>query len=145
MDVGGDATAAHGADRGHILVVDDDQGIRQVLRGLLEDDGYVVETAADGGEAVERLKAHRPDLVVLDLGLPVLSGPEVAAELRATHGTSVPIVAISADSHAAEGARQAQAQTYFHKPFDLDALLETIDRMIRRYRGAREARGATPL
>ena len=113
-----------------ILVVDDDRNIREMLRWALEEEGLGVETAADGREALERLEQRQPSLMLLDITLPVLGGVEVARGLRARYGDAVPIVAITADGHAAEKARQVGAVSYFHKPFQVDALLDTIRELL---------------
>ncbi|HEV7664987.1 MAG TPA: response regulator [Chloroflexota bacterium] len=112
----------------HVLVVDDDPRIRRTLRWALEDDGLEVETAADGRRALERASARRPALVVLDLTLPILDGYDVAIGLRTVYGTSVPILAISADGDAAAKARAAGAYGYLRKPFDLDDLIAAVHR-----------------
>src|ERR1700750_3293137 len=65
-----------------VLVVDDDPEIRDVVRWLLEDEGWTVETASNGRDALERATRARPALIVLDMGLPILSGEEVAMRLR---------------------------------------------------------------
>ena len=80
-----------------ILVVDDDSHVLQMLQWVLEDVGFEVQTAADGTEALTRARLHRPALVILDLGLPLLDGSQVATELHTLYGAAVPIVLITAD------------------------------------------------
>lgn len=109
-----------------VLVVDDDPAIRQVIQWALEDQGLPVETAADGREALDRARQHRPALVLLDLGLPIVDGTRVSAELRATHGESLPIVIVSADRRVSEKAVQLRAQDYLAKPFDIEDLLTSV-------------------
>jgi len=109
-----------------ILVVDDEPGIVQFIRGVLEDEGFDVNTAADGQEAIEAMHKERPDLIVLDMGLPRLDGDGVAAEMRRVHG-DVPILLITADGRAHEKAARVGAFDYLPKPFDLDELV-TITR-----------------
>src|SRR3990170_4977643 len=77
-----------------ILVVDDEPTLRETLADALEADGYAVVQAGDGRAALERFRAHSPDLVLLDLMLPELSGLEVARQIRAE--SSVPIVMLTA-------------------------------------------------
>ncbi len=72
-----------------VLLVEDDDAVRSMLRLLLEDEGYRVVEAADGERAIERFQADRPDLVVVDLKLPKASGFDVCRHIRA--GTDVPI------------------------------------------------------
>jgi DNA-binding response OmpR family regulator len=115
--------------RARILVVDDDPRMRQTLRWALEDQGFTVEVAADGRDAVRRATVHRPSLVVLDMGLPLLDGVGVARELRALHGNRTPpILTISADGRAAQKAERAGAFAYLPKPFELDDLLAAVQR-----------------
>jgi DNA-binding response OmpR family regulator len=109
-----------------LLVVDDDPRVRQTIQWTLEDEGYVVLTAADGREALECAAARRPDLIVLDITLPVLDGFEVARALRAAHGEMPPILAITADGQAQAKAERVGAYTYVRKPFEIDALLSAV-------------------
>jgi len=113
-----------------VLVVDDDPAIRQLMQWALEDQGLPVETAADGREALDRARRHRPALVVLDLALPVLDGSKVSAALRAAHGENLPIVIVSADRRGSEKAVQLRAQDYLAKPFDIDDLLSSVQRAL---------------
>lgn len=109
-----------------ILVVDDDRDIREAVGWLLQDEGFAVEMAADGDEAVERATQVRPALLVLDLGLPILSGEEVAERLQALYGRSLPIVIMTAAGDAAEKAQRINAAAYVTKPFELDDLVRAI-------------------
>ena len=85
-----------------ILVVDDDPVVRAALHDLFEEEGFAVQSAADGRKAIELAKRAPPDLVVLDITLPVLNGYEVASALRDVHGPQLPIRAISADGSVTE-------------------------------------------
>src|SRR3954454_4385978 len=113
-------------DRRPILVVDDDPEIRYVVQSALEDEGWLVATASDGREALAQATARRPQLVVLDMGLPLLDGDGVAAGLRTIYGDAVPVVIITADGHAAEKARRVGARAHLAKPFELDALCAAV-------------------
>src|SRR5579872_4111261 len=84
-------------DQRRVLVVDDDPSLRLAIEWALQDEGLSVMGAGDGQEAIERGTEQRPALVVLDMGLPVVSGDGVAAGLRAAHGTQLPILIITAD------------------------------------------------
>jgi CheY-like chemotaxis protein len=109
-----------------VLVVDDDPDIVRVIRGVLEDEGLAVTTAADGGRALAIAAEQAPDLAVLDVGLPVLDGRQVAARLRDLLGAAFPVLAITADGHAAEKARQMQAYGGLRKPFELNDLVAEV-------------------
>lgn len=108
----------------HILVVDDDPQLRQLMQWALEDRGHEVRTAADGGAALESIGRALPRCVVLDMGLPVVDGFGVAAALR-PHG--VPIVMVTADGSAKEKAARIGAFTFLSKPFELAALVARVD------------------
>jgi CheY-like chemotaxis protein len=116
----------------HVLVVDDDPDMLRVIRAVLEDEGIQVTTAADGGRAVAIAEQRAPDLAVLDMTLPVLDGSQVAARLRDLLGGEFPVLAITADGHAAEKARQLAAYTYLRKPFDLGDLVTEVWRGLAR-------------
>jgi DNA-binding response OmpR family regulator len=131
-----EADRAHSGDPqpeqlvGAILVVDDDPEIRDVVRWLLEDEGWTVETASDGRDALERATQIRPALIVLDMGLPILSGEEVAMRLRVYYHEPPPIVVVSADGRAGEKAARIGAAAYLHKPFDVDELARLVRRTL---------------
>ena len=107
-------------------MVDDDPQLRYMIRWALEEEGLVVETAADGHQALEQATRRRPRLVILDMGLPLLSGDELAAELRAIYADGVPVVVISADGHVVDKARRVGARRYLAKPFELDELRAAV-------------------
>ena len=109
-----------------VLVVDDDPEIREVVSWLLEDEGLAVETASDGPRALDCATRERPALIVLDMGLPLMSGEEVAVRIRAHYGVPPPIIVVSADGRAAEKATRIGAQGYLHKPFDIDELVRLV-------------------
>ncbi len=114
----------------HILVVDDDQYSRELTTKLLEADGYTVTAATNGEEALQRLEMDQPDLVLMDLSLPVLDGWETARRIKAsTAGHPVPVIALTA--HAMRGDRQRAIESgcdeYVSKPLDYTLLRAKID------------------
>ncbi len=109
-----------------ILVVDDDPEVCHMIRWALEEEGLAVDTAADGRQALEQATRRRPRLVILDMGLPLLDGDKLAAELRAIYGDGVPLVLITADGHLVEKARRVGARAYLAKPFELDDLCAAV-------------------
>jgi two-component system KDP operon response regulator KdpE len=121
-----------------ILIVDDEPQILRALRINLTARQYEVLTAADGAQALAAARADRPDIVVLDLGLPDIDGVEVIADLRTW--SPVPIVVLSGrvDSHDKVDALDAGADDYVTKPFSVDELLARI-RAVTRRRGPTEA------
>ncbi|MEP6477619.1 MAG: response regulator transcription factor [Actinomycetota bacterium] len=122
-----------------VLVVDDEP---QILRGMgtnLRARGYDVDTAADGEQALEIAARQRPDVVILDLGLPGIDGIEVIRGLRAW--SSMPIVVLSArdQEHDKVRALDAGADDYVTKPFGMDELLARLRAAVRRSTPADEA------
>ncbi len=112
-----------------ILVVDDDQVIQQLLRVNLELEGYAVEVAADGEEALRAFAAFRPALVLLDIMMPKLDGWEVSRRLKEhPDGAAVPIVLLSARAQQADVERgnELGVAAYVTKPFDPISLLDLV-------------------
>ncbi len=123
------------ADRGKLLVVDDETDIREGLQMLLESEGYAVDLAQNGTEGLHKLESRAYDLVLLDLMMPDKSGMEVLAETR-ERDRETPIFMITAygSVEAAVGALKLGANDYFSKPWDNEKLIIEIDRMIARHR-----------
>jgi two-component system, OmpR family, response regulator MprA len=117
-----------------ILVVDDERAVRESLRRALELEGYDVELAADGREALDRLEADpEPDAVVLDVLMPVLDGLEVCTRLRRS-GSRLPVLMLTARAEVenrVEGL-DAGADDYLTKPFALEELLARLRALLRR-------------
>jgi DNA-binding response OmpR family regulator len=115
-----------------ILVVDDEPTLRETLAEALDADGFHVVTAADGREALLRFREHHPDLVVLDLMLPELSGVEVCRILR--RESAVPILMLTAKSSELDKVLGLElgADDYVTKPFSLRELTARIRALLRR-------------
>jgi DNA-binding response OmpR family regulator len=113
-----------------ILLVEDDLQLRLTIQSLLELEGYAVATAADGQEALEQARRQRPSLVLLDWGLPILNGAEVATGIHQSYADAVPIVLLTADGRSAEKARQVRARDYLNKPFELEELVTIVRRAL---------------
>jgi DNA-binding response OmpR family regulator len=115
-----------------ILVVDDEPTLRETLAEALDADGYKVITAADGREALAQFREHRPELVVLDLMLPELSGIEVCRIIRQESG--VPILMLTAKSSELDKVvgLELGADDYVTKPFSLRELSARIRALLRR-------------
>ena len=124
------SSRSSGAPRrsGPILVIDDDPGLREIIQETLEDEGLVVDVAGDGLQALELAAQRRPELVILDWGLPLFDGDVVAARLRGMHGDGLRLLIVTADGRAAEKARRAGAFAYLHKTFDVNVLMDTVRR-----------------
>ena len=110
-----------------VLVVDDDRVIRQCIAETLKEEGSEAVTAANGAEALELVKAGQsPDLIVLDMRMPVLDGWGFAREYRAMPGPHAPILVITAAHDSPERLVELQAEDVLPKPFDLDQLVRSV-------------------
>jgi two-component system response regulator MprA len=116
-----------------ILVVDDDRAVRESLRRSLSFNGYSVELAVDGIDALEKVAAARPDALVLDVMMPRLDGLEVCRRLRST-GDDLPILVLTARDSVSErvSGLDAGADDYLPKPFALEELLARLRALLRR-------------
>ncbi|GAA3365542.1 MULTISPECIES: response regulator transcription factor [Saccharopolyspora] len=116
-----------------ILVVDDDRAVRESLRRSLQFNGYQVELAADGQQALDQLADQRPDAMVLDVMMPRLDGLEVARRLRST-GDDLPILVLTARDAVSDrvAGLDAGADDYLPKPFALEELLARLRALLRR-------------
>ena len=115
-----------------ILVVDDAEFNRDLLLQLLEDD-YEVIMAVDGGEGVKKAEQERPDLILMDLGMPVMDGWQATRKIKANSELKhIPIIAVT--SHAMVGdeiqARQAGCDDYVPKPIDENELMKKIKKFL---------------
>jgi CheY-like chemotaxis protein len=113
-----------------VLVVEDDAAIAELMRGILEDEGYHVLAASDGLAALEQLRRQRCDLVIADLMMPVMDGRDLRRALEATPAyRAIPVVLMTAASQiTAEDRRLFSA--VLQKPFDLDDVLALAARLV---------------
>ncbi|MEV4234684.1 MULTISPECIES: response regulator transcription factor [unclassified Nocardia] len=116
-----------------ILVVDDDRAVRESLRRSLTFNGYSVELAVDGVDALEKATTQRPDALVLDVMMPRMDGLEVCRRLRST-GDDLPILVLTARDSVSErvAGLDAGADDYLPKPFALEELLARLRALLRR-------------
>jgi len=122
----------NGSVRGPILVVDDHQQIRDLVRRYLESDGFAVLTAATGAAALEMIRSSAPSLVVLDLGLPDVPGETVLRELRAAGDTPVVILSARAGEEDRLAGLGLGADDYVTKPFSPRELALRVRAILRR-------------
>jgi CheY-like chemotaxis protein len=125
-------TAAGGAT---VAIVEDDENTREVFRTILEHNGLRVVEAADGEQALELVRRHPPDVILLDLGLPGLDGRTVARELRADPGTAhVPIIVVTAaaEEETRRWAMHLGCEEFLEKPVELRNLTAAVERCLGR-------------
>lgn len=106
-----------------ILVVDDDVDCREMLAELLSNEGYIIEIAANGRQALERLNRSKPALIILDLMMPVMSGWEFRARQKSdSRFESLPVVVVTASGLA----RDIDANAVLRKPIDFGVLMSVV-------------------
>jgi len=118
-----------------ILVVEDDEAIRDLIVFQLQDAGFDVSTACDGVEGLAAIRNRRPDALVLDINMPRMDGFAVLEKLKKDPATSdLPVLMLSAQSSPEDIRRAVQlgADDYIGKPFENRQLLRRVDRMIRK-------------
>lgn len=118
-----------------ILVVEDDAVSARMLRDYLDAHGYATTVASTGPEGVSRFASEQPDLMIVDVALPMKNGFEVCFDVKRTeHGRAMPLLLMSAvfrDDHAARYAQDdLHAQGWLSKPFDLRTLLDRVEQLI---------------
>jgi two-component system, OmpR family, response regulator MprA len=119
-------------NKGRILIVDDDPGITSFLRRGLLFEGYSVETASDGSEALAQIRNVEPDLVILDVMMPGMDGIEVSKRIR--QASDLPVLLLTAKGTLADkiSGLNSGADDYLVKPFEFDELLARVNALLRR-------------
>lgn len=126
-------TAHQTSDARRVLVVDDEEPIRFLLSAALRHEGWVVETAATGSEAIEKAAGFLPDIVILDILLPDFDGMQVLSRLRST-GDRVPVLFLTAKTDVEDrvAGLTAGGDDYVTKPFSLEELSARLRAVMRR-------------
>lgn len=114
-----------------VLVIEDDIDLRDLVILVLGMKDFDVNTAANGREGLARVQDAMPDLILLDMTMPVMSGSEFAAEYRTHYGTRAPVVVMTAAEHAARRAQEIGAEDFLAKPFTPDELVRVVEKHIR--------------
>ena len=110
-----------------ILVVEDHADLRDLLAVLLEGEGFIVQTATNGVEALKSLDSARPSLILLDLMMPVMTGDEFRErQLADPRYRDVPVICMTAAHDGRARAERIHADEYFQKPLDFDQLLAVV-------------------
>lgn len=116
-----------------ILIVEDSDDARYFMRLALENSGYLIVEAENGARAIEVAQAERPDIILMDLSLPVMDGIMATEKIRASDGlSSVPVIAVTAhqETDFREGAKAAGFDAYVTKPIDIDFLSGLIKNLL---------------
>ena len=113
---------------GKILVVDDDDEVADVVRQVLRDAGYSVATVRHGAAALELVSHIAPDLILLDLSMPIMDGWSFVSQYRRSARTGARILLMTGNPHAAEIATTLHAEGYIRKPFDIALLVDVVAR-----------------
>ena len=127
-----------------VLIVEDDGNIAELLHLYLEKEGFDTQVAADGGKGVELFRSFRPDLVLLDIMLPVMDGWSVLKKIR--EGDKTPVIMLTAKGELSDKVQglEGGADDYIVKPFEMKEVLARIHAVLRRY-GAEEGSGEKRL
>lgn len=118
-----------------VLIVEDDENISQLLQLYLEKEGFIVQTAGDGAAGLSANKSFQPDLILLDIMLPVMNGWAVCRSIRSE--SKVPIIMLTAKEETEDKVQGLElgADDYVTKPFEIKELIARIHAVLRRYGG----------
>ena len=116
-----------------VLVIEDDANIAELLRLYLEKDGFEVSIAVDGGKGVSEFERFDPDLVLLDIMLPVMDGWSVCREIRSTSKTPIIMLTAKGETLDKVSGLEMGADDYIVKPFDVKELIARVHAVMRRY------------
>ena len=118
-----------------VLVVEDDRNIAELLQMYLEKEGYTVTVAADGGQGLSKFRANKPDLVLLDVMMPVMDGWAVCRAIRAESQTPVIMLTAKGETDDKVAGLKQGADDYITKPFEMKEVLARIEAVLRRTSG----------
>ena len=123
-----------------VLIVEDDNNIAELLRLYLEKEGYATLVASDGGAGLEQFRQHHPDIVLLDVMMPVMDGWEVCRAIRQTD-KKTPIIMLTAKGETTDkvSGLKMGADDYITKPFEMKEVLARIEAVLRRTGGEEES------
>ena len=115
-----------------VLIVEDDRNIQELLQMYLEKEGYAVTVAADGGQGLAKFRAIKPDLVLLDVMMPVMDGWAVCKAIRADSQTPIIMLTAKGETDDKVAGLKSGADDYVTKPFEMKELLARIEAVLRR-------------
>ena len=128
-----------------VLVVEDDRNIAELLQMYLEKEGYAVTVAADGGQGLAKFRAIQPDLVLLDVMMPVMDGWAVCKTIRAESKTPVIMLTAKSETEDKVSGLKAGADDYITKPFEMREVLARIEAVLRRTNGVTDQKKSRRL
>ena len=123
-----------------VLIIEDDSNIAQLLQLYLEKEGFETQAAADGGQGVTLFHSFQPDLVLLDIMLPVLDGWEVCRKIRESDKTPIIMMTAKGELEDKVSGLEMGADDYIVKPFEMKEVMARIHAVLRRYGGVQEER-----
>src|SRR5437899_2340762 len=116
--------------RPRVLVIDDDDGVCEILREALTDEGYAVATVPHGAAALDLVRYHQPAVIILDLRMPIMDGWSFAEQYRRLAKPAASLILLSAVRDLEESAQRIGAAAYISKPFELTDVVSKIERCI---------------
>ena len=119
-----------------VLIVEDDRNIAELLQMYLEKEGYAVTTAGDGGQGLTKFRAIKPDIVLLDVMMPVMDGWSVCKTIRAESQTPVIMLTAKSETDDKVTGLKSGADDYITKPFEMKEVLARMEAVLRRTSGA---------
>ena len=119
-----------------VLIVEDDRNIAELLQMYLEKEGYAVTVAPDGGQGLSKFRAIKPDLVLLDVMMPVMDGWAVCRAIRADSQTPIIMLTAKGETDDKVNGLKSGADDYITKPFEMKEVLARIEAVLRRTNGA---------
>ena len=128
-----------------VLIVEDDRNIAELLQMYLEKEGYAVTVAGDGGQGLAKFRAIRPDLVLLDVMMPVMDGWTVCRAIRAESQTPVIMLTAKGETDDKVAGLRAGADDYITKPFEMREVLARVEAVLRRTTGTSTEKKARRL
>ncbi len=128
-----------------VLIVEDDHNIAELLQMYLEKAGYAVTVAADGGEGLSKFRAIKPDIVLLDVMMPVMNGWDVCKAIRAESQTPVIMLTARGETDDKVAGLKTGADDYITKPFEMKEVLARIEAVLRRTSGVAAEKKARRL
>jgi CheY-like chemotaxis protein len=114
-----------------VFVIDDDADLRELLSVIIESMGVEVVSASNGKESLERMATKSPNMILLDMRMPVMDGWQFIREVDRRGGPRPPIVIVTAAPNPAAHASEVHAEAWLSKPFDRDVLVGLVDRFVR--------------